>query len=415
MSWIQDPLFYSISSIATKKWDRSDGYLGEGLNYEVRQRTVEINDIPTAVAVKRLKHFLPPAGTTFQSSSDFRNIRPFIRDVRVMQVMRDCPTIVDLLATDLEQDAEGNHVVPILTVELAVHGKLTAFLSISMPSPGTTMQTAVSAAFSGCAYTTRKSLVTDVAMALYFLHSFSIYHTDVKPDNVLVFESPDSPCGYRAKLSDFGSALIHDPDRPSVRFPLGREGGGTLWYVAPELRGFSTNDIMLLPDIDLRKGDIYSFGVLLAESLTSSFMANQCFIDELQSFLSSEKQDWIPNDETLRIKKLLEQCLSDMSTRFDGFHYILTGLQAPLPIIPATRPDLPSQLSIVLDTFGGMTKFISESLLEWGFSGIEEALRVVTVCLLVKSAQDEVLKKPSYYELLAPCVCTLANLPTLFN
>ncbi|QDU21471.1 serine/threonine-protein kinase [Urbifossiella limnaea] len=68
-------------------------------------------------------------------------------------------------------------------------------------------------------------LITQVAQALHYAHSFGVIHRDVKPDNVLIL-----PSG-RVKLTDFGLAKELDNDEELTRQASGL---GTPNYMAPE-------------------------------------------------------------------------------------------------------------------------------------------------------------------------------------
>jgi len=50
------------------------------------------------------------------------------------------------------------------------------------------------------------SLLRQLLSALVVLADNGIVHSDIKPDNILVEESEEEPCGFRARLIDFGSA-----------------------------------------------------------------------------------------------------------------------------------------------------------------------------------------------------------------
>jgi eukaryotic-like serine/threonine-protein kinase len=105
--------------------------------------------------------------------------------------------------------------------------------------------------------------VLDIALqlssALAHAHGLGVVHRDLKPANVMV-----SPEG-KAKILDFGLARLHRAEPGSV--PLSSESGageaglvvGTPPYMPPE--------VLLGEGTDAR-GDIYSLGVTLFESLT---------------------------------------------------------------------------------------------------------------------------------------------------
>ncbi|KLO11390.1 kinase-like protein [Schizopora paradoxa] len=98
-----------------------------------------------------------------------------------------------------------------------------------------------------------KSLFSDVATGLAFLHDKSILHLDLKPGNVLLTWD-DEALIPRAMLSDFGTS--RDMVQPSSR----RTGNtGTLEYAAPETLPSPTG---LLMQVDSR-ADMWSLGMIL--------------------------------------------------------------------------------------------------------------------------------------------------------
>ncbi len=103
-------------------------------------------------------------------------------------------------------------------------------------------------------------LLTGVADGLASAHQAGILHRDIKPDNVLITES-----GY-AKLADFGLAKLADIVPPAEATRTITEGQtspgviiGTIAYMSPEQAAGLPLDV---------RSDIFSFGVLLYESLS---------------------------------------------------------------------------------------------------------------------------------------------------
>lgn len=47
-------------------------------------------------------------------------------------------------------------------------------------------------------------LLLDIARSLEHIHGLGLMHCDLKPANVLLKASPESPLGIKAKLADFG-------------------------------------------------------------------------------------------------------------------------------------------------------------------------------------------------------------------
>ncbi|XP_044507098.1 receptor kinase-like protein Xa21 [Mangifera indica] len=111
----------------------------------------------------------------------------------------------------------------------------------------------------------RLDIMIDVAQALEYLHFgylVPIIHCDIKPSNVLLDEH------MVAHLSDFGIAKL-----------LGEESSmtqtktlATIGYMAPEYGREGKIS---------RKGDVYSYGIMLMETFTKKKPTNEMFTEEM--------------------------------------------------------------------------------------------------------------------------------------
>ncbi|KAG7492060.1 hypothetical protein MATL_G00010320 [Megalops atlanticus] len=100
-----------------------------------------------------------------------------------------------------------------------------------------------------------KRCIQQLGLALDFMHSKSLVHRDVKPENVLLF---DRECR-RVKLADFGMTR-----RVGCRV---KRISGTIPYTAPEVCQASRAEGFLV-DCSL---DVWAFGVLIFCMLTGNF------------------------------------------------------------------------------------------------------------------------------------------------
>jgi serine/threonine protein kinase len=130
--------------------------------------------------------------------------------------------------------------LPVVFLEMAQLGSLEAFLNLNHPGPRL-----------------RARLVEDVGNGLLALHSSSIIHGDLKPDNILV--CVDESRSLVAKIADFGSSNIASALLGSGEYDLDEEvhqgrGASALWN-APEWR-------MSMSLRGLFSCDAYSFGLV---------------------------------------------------------------------------------------------------------------------------------------------------------
>lgn len=96
--------------------------------------------------------------------------------------------------------------------------------------------------------------LTDIASGMSYLHGVGIIHADLKPSNVLLKSTLADARGFICKISDFGLARL-----AAAATHVSTMATGTSAYQAPEALSHGRLS---------RPGDVYSFGILMAELWT---------------------------------------------------------------------------------------------------------------------------------------------------
>lgn len=102
-------------------------------------------------------------------------------------------------------------------------------------------------------------IARQIALGLEALHGIGWTHTDLKPENIVVYDN------MHAQLIDFGCCMRTDVDDVPSGIPVDSEGNyyvTTRWYRAPET-------VLATPDALGQKIDVWSLGCVIVQMLTS--------------------------------------------------------------------------------------------------------------------------------------------------
>ncbi|WOG91974.1 hypothetical protein DCAR_0311230 [Daucus carota subsp. sativus] len=169
----------------------------------------------------------------------------------------------------------------------------------------------------------RHLIALGIARGLAFLHSNSMVHGDVKPQNVL-FDAD-----FEAHLCDYGLeklALAPNAEASTSSTPV-----GTLGYVSPEatLTGQAS-----------KEADVYSFGIVLLEILTGR-----------KAVMFTEDEDivkWVKKQlQRGQISELLEPGLLELDPESSEWEEFMLGLKVGLLCTTTDPIERPSMTDVV--------------------------------------------------------------------
>ncbi|MBF2007071.1 MAG: AAA family ATPase [Chlorogloeopsis fritschii C42_A2020_084] len=225
------------------------------------------------------------------------------------------------------------------------------------------------------------TIAISLTQTLVQLHSFSIIHKDIKPDNILINLQTK-----QVKLTGFNSAITLRKEQQTINIP--NLIAGSLTYISPEQTGRMNRSL------DYRT-DFYSLGVTFYEMLTGMVPFSTSDPMELvychiakQPVAPSEKRK-IPSAVSQIVMKLLAKNADDRYQNAAGLKFDLENCLIQLQTtgkidtFPLARRDRGSQLfmpqklygrekevQLLLDTFARVAQGATEIVLVSGYSGI---------------------------------------------
>ncbi|CAK9226227.1 unnamed protein product [Sphagnum troendelagicum] len=162
-----------------------------------------------------------------------------------------------------------------------------------------------------------KSLITQIAAGMAFLHGRHVFHRDLKARNVLVHEHPDS---LHAKITDFGASQDFYAASPV-------ESVGTGYWRAPEIfRAMRDNRQFEYT----AKADVYSFAMVCYEILSGNEPFKDHKLSQFDFLIASSavpKRPSLPGDQNHPLNKLIKTCWDDVPEQRPTFRDILSKLE----------------------------------------------------------------------------------------
>ncbi len=160
-------------------------------------------------------------------------------------------------------------------------------------------------------------LLRQLCDGLDHAHGQGLIHRDLKPDNVIVERDDD---GERARIIDFGIALLRDEEASGNRITTGGVVLGTPHYMAPELATGGAFD---------HRVDLFALGVICFEMLTARMPFTGSGVDVIHANV---------HDET--------PAMPDVDPRLEYFTRVLMAKR------PDDRPPTAAAARALLDAIG---------------------------------------------------------------
>ncbi|KAM0340367.1 hypothetical protein ACHAPU_010503 [Fusarium lateritium] len=265
-----------------------NGEIASGAQFRVRQATIVSPKRPSQMILAAIKYpkFLLDAREKLDLSSDRlrRQIYDFLIEITALRhpALRDHPNIVHMIGWGTNQTW---HRVPFIALELA-KGDLDSFVKPDGPM----------------SFKNRQAIIIDISSALSALHNIDIVHGDLKPGNVLIYETGSR---WLARLTDFGGGA-------GVTGMTSLRGRGTVGWRAPELQLYHEKGEPLDPQ-HLESIDIYSLGLVIWFTICQTTSPPQGSEGDRALELAlgdlRNKGD-VPNASKDKFQQLLEACLT---------------------------------------------------------------------------------------------------------
>jgi serine/threonine protein kinase len=172
-----------------------------------------------------------------------------------------------------------------------------------------------------------REICLKIALGLNFLHSKNVIHRDIKPANVLVHDylSQSFRGRFDVKITDFG--VSH-----RIGNATAANYAGTGLYRAPEILTAKRDE--LLAEDQLKKTDIYSFGMTCYEIVTGNVLHEHLSARDV----IAKRRPKLPNSLDADLRDLISKCWDDDPEVRPDFSTICQVLAEPRgQVVPRSR------------------------------------------------------------------------------
>eukprot|EP00775_Hariotina_reticulata_P006073 gene6073-6312_t len=141
------------------------------------------------------------------------------------------------------------------------------------------------------------TILLDIARSLQYIHELGLIHCDIKPENVMLRSTADSPMGYVCKLCDFGLVKLLTKDRDYLR---NNSASGTITHLAPE---------RFVPGTKITAAvDIYALAILMHELYTRQRPFSQVHAAGILGMVASGQRPLFPPGTPAAYQQLAAAC-----------------------------------------------------------------------------------------------------------
>jgi len=174
-------------------------------------------------------------------------------------------------------------------------------------------------------------IARQTSQGIDYLHAKNIIHRDLKSNNIFLHDD-----NFTVKIGDFGLATVKSRWTSSGQF---KQPSGSILWMAPEVIKMSDDSPCTF------QSDVYAFGIVLYELLTStlpySHISNkdQILFMVGRGFLKPD-MDRLRTDTPKALRRLLLDCLSYDRDKRPNFRQLLVGLENLMSSLPKIHRSL---------------------------------------------------------------------------